>query len=363
MRGILAGAMAIVVLGAAASTAQAGVVAFVTQVSPDIPGSARAYLIYKGSPGEQNRITVTANRATNTVTVRDSGILLMLPDLTLGATQPLALLDTLLNCTYVLNTATCRRPGYAIGDTTVLLGDGDDTATALGDGAITLSGDAGNDTLSVPTQHANVVLVGGAGNDVLRGGPGDNDRLFGGRGSDDLSGGGGTDGVYYRNALLNVTCVCWDADDATVGITASIDDVANDGVPGERDNIHGDIERLLGTDFNDTLIGSANADVLAGTAGDDVIDGRGGNDQLFGQLGSDTITGGAGQDVVRGGTDPTPGNPSAPDGNDRLELRDGEADTYSCADGTDVAIVDAIDIFSHQFTPAAPSNCEDVQSA
>ena len=67
----------------------------------------------------------------------------------------------------------------------------DDTPVMVdgGDGADTLIGDAGDDTLMVWDQN-----IGGDGSDVINGGDGD-DTLLGGLGSDTLIGGGGADVV------------------------------------------------------------------------------------------------------------------------------------------------------------------------
>jgi Ca2+-binding RTX toxin-like protein len=86
-----------------------------------------------------------------------------------------------------------------------------------------------------------------------------------------------------------------------------------------------EVERVLGSDFDDTILGTvdggepkeffgflgrdvltggAGADLLAGGGGSDRIRGRGGVDRLSGLAGSDTLWGGSGPDVLKGG----PGN-------------------------------------------------------
>jgi len=357
MRGLVGGLTAIVVtLIAMTGTAHAGAVSFVVDEPSDF-GPGFTALLYTGLPGEQNRVTVTTNDAADTVTIRDQGALLIIPDLT----RPTSLPGTILNCKFNLNTVTCKRDGLDLISTTVMLGDGNDRATARGDDAVVIDGGTGNDTLSMLEVAGSpfAALVGGGGDDVLRGGPED-DQLFGGHGSDDIAGGGGTDSVYHANRFMGVTCECWDADDATAGVAVSLDDAANDGQPGEGDNVRSDIERVIGTTFDDKLVGSNGPDVLMAIHGNDVIDGRGGDDQLFGLDGDDVITGGSGKDHVKGG-EQSPEHPTPPTDNDRLELRDGEPDTYGCAGGTDVAVVDAIDVFHSVVGPVAPNDCEDVQ--
>lgn len=75
------------------------------------------------------------------------------------------------------------------------LGSGNDRISLTGSGLslqrLAISGGAGNDTITVREGNGNE-LNGGAGNDSLGGGKG-NDRLIGGDGNDVLGGGGGND--------------------------------------------------------------------------------------------------------------------------------------------------------------------------
>lgn len=57
------------------------------------------------------------------------------------------------------------------------------------------------------------------------------------------------------------------------------------------------IERLIGSNHNDTLTGNDADNDIYGGRGDDVIDGGLGNDYLDGGLGVDTLTGGQGDDI------------------------------------------------------------------
>ena len=77
-------------------------------------------------------------------------------------------------------------------------------------------------------------------------------------------------------------------------VTVWIDAIANDGVPGEADNVKTDVENAIGGSGNDTMLGGAAANVLSGGAGHDSIDGEAGNDTLDGGDGDDTLAGGAG---------------------------------------------------------------------
>jgi hypothetical protein len=180
----------------------------------------------------------------------------------------------------------------------------------------TLDGGAGNDILD-GAGLADILLGGegddwlrGAdGNDDIRGGPGD-DRLEGGpgaAGSDTFSGGDGVDVANYFYA--------------SAGVTVSIDGVANDGQPGESDNVLTDVENLWGSDDPDVLVGSAGPNSIEGGPGGDTITGLGGRDELFGE-----------------------------DGNDTIHARDGVGEPVECGTEVDTAFVDVVD--------GEPSECE-----
>ncbi len=140
-------------------------------------------------------------------------------------------------------------------------------------------------------------IYGRAGDDVLLGNA-DEDELDGGPGADQLSGGPGRDAVSYEGAGVDVT----------------LDGVANDGAPGEGDNVLLDTEDAYGTDGPDKLTGNAL---------DNTLDGNGGNDQIVGGPGSDGLFGG--------------------DGDDNINSRDGSPDNVECGPGNDVALIDARD--------------------
>jgi hypothetical protein len=168
--------------------------------------------------------------------------------------------------------------------------------------AVTASGDVinggdGSERLE-GTQRADVI-TGGPGDDRVRGHGGD-DVLDGGLGSDDLSGGAGSDAAIYHGV-------------APVRIT--LDDLANDGRAGERDNVQTDIEAVYGSSGADDLLGSAGSDQLDAGDGDDRVDGNGGTDQLFGGNGSDV-----------------------------LRARDGRRDEVDCGSGADTAVLDTSDV-------------------
>jgi Ca2+-binding RTX toxin-like protein len=147
-----------------------------------------------------------------------------------------------------------------------------------------VTGGTGNDAL-IGTTTANV-LAGGPGTDSLDGDTG-NDVLDGGTGADDLTGGAGTDTVTYAGR--------------TAPVTVTIDGVAGDGEAGENDDVHTDVETVIGGSDDDALTGSALADTLSGGPGDDTLHGDGAADTLNGDDGDDTLEGGAGGDTQNGG--------------------------------------------------------------
>lgn len=95
----------------------------------------------------------------------------------------------------------------------------------------TLTGGGGDDFLD--GNAGSDVLLGGDGDDALAGGPG-SDSLVGGRGADDISGQTGSDAVIYREF--------WRVERVDV----SLDETANDGEPGESDNVRDDVEVCIG---------------------------------------------------------------------------------------------------------------------
>ena len=149
----------------------------------------------------------------------------------------------------------------------VELGDKDDQATISSYVAspVRVEGGPGND-----------VLTEGAGPNVLDGGEGDDwfvsySSDIGG--PDELIGGPGRDLALYNQRFE--------------AVTLSLDDVANDGAPGERQRPlrhRGD----LGGYEDDVLIGSPGDDHLRGGEGSDEIYGGGGDDTLDGWIGPGT---------------------------------------------------------------------------
>jgi Ca2+-binding RTX toxin-like protein len=179
------------------------------------------------------------------------------------------------------------------GNNVISGGDGDDRLVG-GDGNDIIDGGAGDDFLS--GSNGNDLLVGGAGDDLLIGGFGD-DILYGGDGNDTAQAFDVADGsdVFHGGAGHDHA----DYSRRVGPVRVSLDGTANDGAPGEGDNIRPDVEAVTGGASDDILIGNASANVLTGGPGNDSLFGLGGDDVLYGAdgvSGNDRVDGGAGTD-------------------------------------------------------------------
>lgn len=195
-----------------------------------------------------------------------------------------------------------------IGNDTIDLSEVDGVDfSSLSDGAVTVDGGAGNDTITGTTEWGDYLfggvgndsILGGGGNDTIDGGPG-NDSIDGGAGDDSIVGGGGTDSILGSDGNDYIDC------------TAS---AANQPC---------------------TISGGIGDDVIYGGAGDDSINGDDGNDQLYGGAGRDSIHGGTGDDYIDLGTLNAGQKPEVgfgDDGNDTMTATDGAS--YYGGDGND----------------------------
>lgn len=153
---------------------------------------------------------------------------------------------------------------------TMYLYGGNDIADGAG-GNDTLDGGTGNDTLSGGT--GNDKLLGGAGNDTLNGGDG-NDMIIGGAGNDKIDGGAGTDTVDYSGSAS--------------GITLHLDSGQSYGGDAQGDVVT-NVEKAVGTSYDDYIYGNTS---------DNVLDGGAGNDHIYGNNGYDIMHGGEGNDYI-----------------------------------------------------------------
>jgi Ca2+-binding RTX toxin-like protein len=184
-------------------------------------------------------------------------------------------------------------------------------------------------------------LDGGAGDDQLQGGPGPS----GPDGADTFAGGSGGETAGDQLNYLQ-------RDD---GIFAQIGTSQNGagGCPSgggcEDDVIGSDIERMTGTDGNDTLIGSTANNRLSGRQGDDLLEGGpggsapDGNDDLDGGSGGetngDTVSYGARTDNITAILDTTTGNGGSGESDDL----DAGVENLTGGSGNDNLTGDALD--------------------
>lgn len=162
-----------------------------------------------------------------------------------------------------------------------LFGDGAGPDSPVG-GADIVDGGSGDDTLH-----------GGGGNDTLLGSFG-NDRLFGGEGDDLINGGNEDD--FLDGSLGNDQLFAGIGQDTVIGGDGN--DTLN-GAAGN-DYLQGDLgdDDLNSGDDDDTVSGGVGNDTIMAGAGNDSVDGGDGDDTLNGGSGADTLNGGAGIDTV-----------------------------------------------------------------
>src|SRR3954470_7688945 len=147
-----------------------------------------------------------------------------------------------------------------LGPDTITGGDTGDVLEGNG-GDDVLQGDGGSDLVS--DGNRTDADTGSGGNDVLSGGAG-NDRIDagplpgGGAGADTLDGQGDSDTIDYSAR--------------TAAITVTEGAGADDGEPGEGDNVVNG-ETILGASGSDSLTGAGGANTLSGGRGDDTLNG------------------------------------------------------------------------------------------
>lgn len=346
-----------------------------------LPGAAHAATIsvdgaghytYTAAPGEQNGLSFQVADDASQVVFYDYGI-------------PITAMPATCTPNDEGQSPTCT----GVASATVLLGDGDDSFTRSGapsvtavvdggDGADWLRGDGGSDVFAGGPGKDK--LEGYKGNDSLDGGAGE-DEIDGGAGADVLQGGDGNDKISPDNyadpaadvvdggpGIDTVTGDYFDAElDVQAPLSFTMAGGADDGRPGESDDLHG-VERLelgvsphyVGTDGDDSikvaqatnagdLSGGNGNDDLNGADGPEKLDGGPGNDHLDGGFGDDVITGGPGRDAISGdlaGGDYGPLWCKEQWGNDTIYAQDGEIDSITCGFGQDTVYADAADVVS-----------------
>ena len=229
------------------------------------------------------------------------------------------------------------------GADTISGGDGNDTITDAGGDNPLITGGTGGDTITVDGgNNAEIdgdagddVITTGAGNDFVYGGHKDqpastvdgsdtintaagNDYVVGGSGADFMNVAGGTDTISYEEKSDPVWAVVVPSGGQTGGSGTFCNPYSTPaGTTCEGDTVI-DAENLRGGSGADVLAGdqldlvggvlkckdpTSNSLVneLRGGAGNDQLFGCVGNDTLFGDAGDDTLVGGAGSDDINGG--------------------------------------------------------------
>jgi len=125
-----------------------------------------------------------------------------------------------------------------------------------------------------------MLIYGGAGNDTIEG-PGGNDWLYGEDGDDILSGGAGGD--LINGGAGNDTV------DYSTSLAAIFIDLAHEAANGgdAEGDVLIEIENIVGSSFNDTMVGENTHNKLHGGDGSDTLDGGAGTDRLWGGQGAD----------------------------------------------------------------------------
>jgi Ca2+-binding RTX toxin-like protein len=263
MRFVPVGAIVAAVLVVAAPSAGASTIRE-TSVFSCLPlgqVSGSVYCVaYDASPGERNNVIVGNSPAGATnLNLSDSGGLI-LPSTSGSPAGSLPCITLVFSATCLgLRLTAPLQPAFVAG-AVLNLGDGNDSATGGAGSTLVANGGAGDDRLQAGSSSG-AVLTGGPGADVLVGGP-------------------TADALY---------------DDHTSGVSVTLDGLANDGSPGERDNVL--VPNVLGSNVNDTLIGNGQVNFLGAGSGTNFVSGGAGNDVITG-TGTDTFDGGDGNDAI-----------------------------------------------------------------
>lgn len=110
-----------------------------------------------------------------------------------------------------------------------------------------------------------------------------------------MNGGNGADTMSGKCAA--------DYSDRSTPVNVTLDNTANDGGPGEGDNVWTSVYSVTGGSGNDVLSSPYGAADLVGNAGNDMLFGSAYDDVLTGGAGADFVDGFGGYDDCRGGND------------------------------------------------------------
>lgn len=130
----------------------------------------------------------------------------------------------------------------------------------------------------------------------------------------------------YTQIVMNMG----DGNDKVAFGTSSVPMTIN--LEGGDDTVYGGSNKdaINGGDGNDSIYANEDSDVVDGGPGDDTLEGGSGNDRVIGGPGRDSVNGDGGS--ILG------------DGNDQLDIADGELDQAQCGLGADIVNADALDV-------------------
>ncbi|MGH2837584.1 MAG: calcium-binding protein [Thermoleophilaceae bacterium] len=298
----------IVVIAFAFATAFAPVAEAAMVKAAYVTGGRGVRSWFNAYPGERNQVKLQMSGTTDTY--MDLGTVIVSP-FHEAELNPEYILDgsatpepTLEECTYLGVSASCERsPTWG---PIVWLDDGDDSIDIDADEGQPMAFVEGGDGADAVRSSGRVSFIAGSGADTLEAAP--------------------------ESAFR------YDFDERpAVDLQIDLDGVADDGAPGEGDNVLPGmiLEALLAG--NHTITGHDGADTVRSSAGNQTMAGLAGADTLSGGVDDDVIDGGPGEDLLIGSG-----------GNDTIRAQDGEVDRVSCGFDTDVAYVDAIDVLLSQ---------------
>lgn len=187
-----------------------------------------------------------------------------------------------------------------------------------------------NDSIEInSSNYFDNIVYGGAGDDeIIIYGEGNN-TVYGGSGNDNIKpwfaeghfdGGAGKNTIDYSNIAVSP-------------VTLNIDLLNNSAVLADDSPSYAhqevfNIQNVVGTDGNDTIIGNSQDNMLSGGDGNDSIEAGSGNNQLIGGSGNDILVGGTGNDTMIGG-----------DGDDEFRVTGGTGRINDLGKGNDELIV------------------------
>jgi len=172
------------------------------------------------------------------------------------------------------------------------------TGTTIQPGLARNFNNPGNDTIDASASSRNVVIYGGAGDDIIRGSQA-GDQIAGGAGNDNIQGEAGND-IIYGDSGFNVDLT---ARTLSVSTTATAGQDAITGNAGD-DIIFGDHGIVTQTAATPKLLSTDNVQRIettnAAEGANDEIHGNAGNDRILGGAGADNMTGGDNADILIG---------------------------------------------------------------